>query len=481
MSIQNASRKLPERRSAPSSSPSSASSSSSASPRVHSSSSRPARPAQETRYEPPTRPRMALDGAPSTLRTEVLGDGSANCLEQATRLARPGDAVLLFRDSRDPVGHAVVQRPDGSVVDPRHPGSTYPDLGSWQAAHPQYHSPERVQASALKQVLSLPPGPQRDAAIAELGLARVANRQVADGALPAMVRVDASDGLSLRAGPGRDNERLQLLGHGTELTVLGRSPDDPNWLRVQAPDGTIGFVHQGYVQATDAQRYEGLGALGDSNTSGGAERFQPGSVGVSPSVKLGSPTQGRTQANLDERTPHFSQGDATYADSTILAFGGTATLKEAGCLITCKAMAISAYQNGEGLPLVSPGDLANTSNSGAVTVGDRTFVEHDVAFSQQNIDHALAQGLPVAVRVDGPYGQHWVLIVGKNEDGSYKARDPGFRVNKGVDDNCKDLTLTWQGDTLVGQAPDGSGGYTANTSVNMHLYAPEEAYTPLGG
>jgi hypothetical protein len=433
---------------------------------------------------------MSLDGAPSTLRNEVLGDGNANCLELATKLARPGDSVLLFQDSRDPVGHAVVQRPDGTVVDPRTPSITYPDLGSWQASHPQYSSPVRVPASELKQVLSLPPGPRRDAAISALGLSGVANRQVADGDLPTTVRVDASDGLSLREGAGTGFTRAQMLQNGAELTVLGRSPDDPNWLQVRTSDGTVGFVHQGYVQATDGQSYPGLGDQGDSSTtqaSGSAEGtntpsaaagFQTDSVGVSPSVTLGRATDGRTQANLDDRTPHFSQGDPAYADTSILAYGGTATIKDAGCLITCKAMAISAYQNGDGQPLVSPGDLEGTSNSDSVTVGDRTFVENDVAFSQENIDRALEQGLPVALRVDGPNGQHWVLITAKNDDGSYTARDPGFRESRGVNDSCQDITLSWQDGTLTGQVPFDGGTYTANTSVSMHVYAPEGVYTP---
>lgn len=441
-----------------------------------------------TRFEPPTpaRPRLALDGAPSTLRNEVLGDGKANCLEQAANLARPGDSVLLFKDSRDPVGHAVVQRPDGSVVDPRTPTITYPDLGSWQATNPQYNSPARVPASALRQVLSLPPGPKRDAAISALGLSGVANRQVADGPLPSTVRVYASDGLSLREGAGTGTKRQEMLQNGAELTVLGRSPTDPNWLQVRTSDGTTGFVNQGYVLPTDGQSYEGMGAdiapedapttsspVGTPSTSGAVGGFQSGSVGVSPSVKLGTVTEGRTQANLNDRTPHFSQGDSTYADSSIIANGGTATIKDQGCLITCKAMAISAYQNGDGQPLVSPGDLAGTSNSSAVTVGDRTFVQKDVAFSQDAIDRSLEQGLPVALRVDGPSGQHWVLITGKNEDGGYTARDPGFRVSKGVNDNCQDITLTWgEGGTLVGNVPFG-GTYTANTEVKMHVYAPE--------
>ncbi|WP_224247852.1 SH3 domain-containing protein [Hyalangium gracile] len=487
MSLKSVSYKPPVRPSAPPSAP--AAPAASAPP---TSAASPASTFTATRFEPPARRPMSPDGTSSTLRNEVLGDGKANCLEKASNLARPNDTVVLFRDANDPVGHAVVQRPDGSVVDPNNPSITYPDLGSWQASHPEYNSPAKVPASALKQVLSLPPGPKRDAAISALGLSGVANRQVADGPLPSGVRVDASDGLRLREGAGTNTKEQRMLTNGTELTVLGSHETQTDWLFVQTSDGLTGYVHQGYVQPTDGQSYPGIGDLGDSRQaqgggtvggstpppSGPAGGFQSGSVGVSPSVTLGTVTEGRTQENLDARTPHFSQGDPLYSASTIPAWGGTASIKDAGCLITCKAMAISAYQNGDGQPMVSPGDLADTSNSAAVTVGDRTFVQHSPAFGQGAIDRALEQGLPVAVRLDGPYGEHWVLITGKNTDGTYTARDPGFRANAGTNDSCQDISLTWNGTTLTGQAPFGKGAYTANTSVNMHIYAPEGAYTP---
>src|SRR5689334_16270637 len=74
----------------------------------------------------PAKPQVALD---STLRTEVLNDGKAGCLERAAQLARPGDSVLLMNEQGDPVGHALVQHQDGSVTDPNQPTVRYPDLG----------------------------------------------------------------------------------------------------------------------------------------------------------------------------------------------------------------------------------------------------------------------------------------------------------------------------------------------------------------
>ncbi|AKJ02732.1 hypothetical protein ATI61_117122 [Archangium gephyra] len=124
---------------------------------------------------------VSLDPAASTLRNERLGDGSANCLERATALARPGDQVVLLRDSRDGVGHALVKHPDGSITDPNFPQHRYENLGQWQAMNPAYHSPVAIPDGQLERVLRTPPGPQRNALINQLGLSGVADRRVADG------------------------------------------------------------------------------------------------------------------------------------------------------------------------------------------------------------------------------------------------------------------------------------------------------------
>jgi hypothetical protein len=139
---------------------------------------------------------------PTTLRTERLGDGQANCLEQASRLAGPGDSVVLCNDRTDASGHAVVLHPDGSVSDPNQPGVRYPDLGSWQASHPQYQEAGRVPAKDLKQVLSQPPGAQREAEIRRLGLQGVAGVAVADDVddTAALIQQLEAYGVSVAAG-----------------------------------------------------------------------------------------------------------------------------------------------------------------------------------------------------------------------------------------------------------------------------------------
>jgi hypothetical protein len=149
----------------------------------------------------------------SNLHTERLGDGFTNCLEKAVDLARPGDSIILMSDSRDGVGHALVRREDGSVVDPNHPDIRYETLGQWQAMHPQYTQPVPVPASQVRQVLSTPPGEKRDALIQQLGLSGVADRQVADGD-PRWV--SPTGGVNIRNNPGTEGTRViagQNAGH----------------------------------------------------------------------------------------------------------------------------------------------------------------------------------------------------------------------------------------------------------------------------
>lgn len=116
----------------------------------------------------------------SSLSTERLNDGKENCLERAAELARPGDTVILLRDRRDGVGHALVRRADGTIVDPNFPKVSYQSLGQWQALNNSYTDPRPIPATSLSSVLNTPPGPEREALIARLGLQDAAGRRVAD-------------------------------------------------------------------------------------------------------------------------------------------------------------------------------------------------------------------------------------------------------------------------------------------------------------
>lgn len=179
----------------------------------------------------------------SNLHTEQLGDGSANCLEKAVGLARPGDSIVLMRDASDGVGHALVRRPDGSVVDPNHPTVRYETLGQWQATHPRYSQPVPVPAGRMQQVLSTPPGPQREALIQKLGLSGVADRQVADGerwVLP-------NGNMNIRSGPGVTFDDIGDLTAGDKLKVIGQN-EDASWLNVELENGTQAWVKASLVK-----------------------------------------------------------------------------------------------------------------------------------------------------------------------------------------------------------------------------------------
>jgi hypothetical protein len=188
---------------------------------------------------------------PSTLRTERLGDGRANCLEKAVGLAGPGDSILLLNDSRDGVGHALVRRPDGSVVDPNHPHVRYETLGQWQAMNPQYTQPVAVPASQARQVLSLPPGEQRDALIQRLGLSGVADRPVAD-ADTRWVTPNTSGNVNIRDAAGTsETQVIASQRAGDKMKVLGQN-EDGTWLNVELADGTRGWVSAELVTDTEA-------------------------------------------------------------------------------------------------------------------------------------------------------------------------------------------------------------------------------------
>ncbi|RKG67365.1 SH3 domain-containing protein [Corallococcus sp. CA054B] len=191
-----------------------------------------------------------FDAAPapaSNLHTERLGDGSANCLEKAVGLARPGDSIVLMRDASDGVGHALVRKPDGSVVDPNHPTVRYETLGQWQAMHPRYSQPVPVPAGKMQQVLSTPPGPQREALIQKLGLSGVADRQVADGER----WVSPDRNINLRSDAGTSFGIIEGLVAGDKLKVIDQN-EAGTWLKVELANGTQGWVFEDFTQPTDA-------------------------------------------------------------------------------------------------------------------------------------------------------------------------------------------------------------------------------------
>lgn len=110
----------------------------------------------------------------TTLRTEDIRDGSANCLDRvgdwlslASPQIRARSEVLMLRDTRPgaegETGHAVIRQGE-TVFDPS-TGQTYPSFSAFNAAG-NYQIAGVVSGSAMHQILSTPPGSEaRDAAI----------------------------------------------------------------------------------------------------------------------------------------------------------------------------------------------------------------------------------------------------------------------------------------------------------------------------
>lgn len=133
--------------------------------------------------------------SPSSLLTESIGDGSANCLERAYAAAGPKDSVTLLRDTRDPVGHAVVERADGSVFDPT-TRKAYGSMNEYLAANPRYELRPEAQArnipkAALAAVFATPAGSRaRQEALAAAGLSTLARVKLADGPISTKDAID---------------------------------------------------------------------------------------------------------------------------------------------------------------------------------------------------------------------------------------------------------------------------------------------------
>jgi hypothetical protein len=161
--------------------------------------------------------------AASTLRTEVRGDGDPNCLEKAVNIARPGDSVVLFNDRQDAVGHAVVQKADGSVIDPNRPGAPYASLAQYQQTNTRYENPVTVTDLQAEKILKTPPGEDRNQLITSLGLDAVAGTVVADAWVvtnapiaPAALEALSVDAKAKADALGQAEQRLQA-----ELSTVG--------------------------------------------------------------------------------------------------------------------------------------------------------------------------------------------------------------------------------------------------------------------
>ncbi|HEX8698162.1 MAG TPA: hypothetical protein VF815_04955, partial [Myxococcaceae bacterium] len=99
------------------------------------------------------------------------GLGSTADLQKAFEQASEEDQVRLYSNGSDEGGRSVIRHPDGSVTDPRAPGSHFKDLAAWERANPGLTHAASLSRNDLELVLAMPEGEARDEVLAELASA----------------------------------------------------------------------------------------------------------------------------------------------------------------------------------------------------------------------------------------------------------------------------------------------------------------------
>jgi hypothetical protein len=142
----------------------------------------------------------SVPGAPTNLRTEVLGDGDANCLEKAVTGARAHHELVFMDDLRgaaddNGAGHVLVRDPaSGRVWDPNDgapPANPrawpHRSAEAWASGQglrrdgPVYREAGAAPAGEVREALALPPEARAARLVASPALAPLADRLVADG------------------------------------------------------------------------------------------------------------------------------------------------------------------------------------------------------------------------------------------------------------------------------------------------------------
>ena len=173
-----------------------------------------------------------------------------------------------------------------------------------------------------------------------------------------------------------------------------------------------------------------------------------------PSEAPSTPTTENGVTLISPRVPHFSQGDSRWS-SRIL--GNRSTIQRKGCAITSVAMILKFFGRN-----VTPGTLdayldQEGGYSGDSVVWDiagrhdqarRTKLKYFRENGSQEQLHAhlkerVHQNLPTLVRVDYGVDQdirynHFVVCVGKTDQGQFVMNDPATRLGDGYADPCDD-------------------------------------------
>ncbi|WP_164020068.1 hypothetical protein [Pyxidicoccus trucidator] len=422
---------------------------------------------------------------PTTLRTEVLGDGQRNCLESAVSMARPGDSLVLLDDRRDGSGHALVLAPDGSVRDPNAPQIRYETLGQWLALHPDYQREATVPADRARAALAIPPGPERDAALRQLGLGAAANVAVADD--PEWKNVTTGGGFfnasGVRMEEARGNEPVQVLRElSNEEDGALDSEANGTWYEVRRQDGSTAFVYEGRladIQTSGSVAGLATPELGAAVTpllpaegGGFVQTFENGSIAIDAAgnkTVTGADGQPRPQvetgtvSSLAEANEHHVTQRGRYVDG-VLTGDDYNSAPEWDGYDDCgpASVVISASLVGELPPPTAEGAHAAIENArdlaaGVDTSSSRTTDVIQLATSLRGlgatatvhapasmdaIDAALAAGNPVIAGGhpfnSGAWGAstadyledgkknfpHWVVVSGTTPEGNYLINDP---------------------------------------------------------
>ncbi len=291
------------------------------------------------------RSRLDASTRPTSLLTEEIGDGHANCLEDAATMARPLRDEIVFMDDRrgatggnaNGAGHALVRdRATGRVWDPSdgpapaNPQAwTYRSVDAWNAAQgraadggPVYEPAGAVRADKVQDVLSVPPE-QRERRIADIDdpvLSDVAPRLYADDPVdPVGERADALIRANSRrrgghAGRNNPTPIINTENIAAEIVAVERTdPDTAAELRAaveqRLPTGNVDALGEDIEQA---QRYQ----------TAAFRRLAGDLSGTVEVDQAAAEAQARTFIEQTTRTQTTGRGRSsrTYLDTNELAY-----------------------------------------------------------------------------------------------------------------------------------------------------------------
>lgn len=130
-------------------------------------------PPPPSRYAPPAR----FQSAPA-VKEEAPGESASRRgltatgdLQQAFDAAGEDERVRLYAAGSAEGGRSVVEHADGSVTDPKVPGSRFEDVAAWERANPGLTHAASLSRNDVELVLAMPEGASRDEVLAELASA----------------------------------------------------------------------------------------------------------------------------------------------------------------------------------------------------------------------------------------------------------------------------------------------------------------------